>query len=125
MDHLPTIILEAQETLDQQDTRNILRGTVLDMTRTTRVEKEERVIEAGNKSRCLFALDLLTDRRTPPFSPLFSIPLSYRLYGPQPTSETRGAPPRALISHTCIVFFVSLNFVSGWRGLSPCSEAAL
>lgn len=71
MDHLLTTILEYRESLGQQTTRNIQLGTASDMTKMARVEEkeEDRATEAKNKSRCLLALDLLTDRWTLLLSP--------------------------------------------------------
>lgn len=68
MDHLLTTTLEDWESLGQRIIHNIQLGTVLDMTRMAKVEEkeEERAIEARNKSRCLLAPDLLTDRWTLP-----------------------------------------------------------
>lgn len=71
MDHLLTTILEDRENLGQQNTRSTLLGTALDSTKMAQVEeKKEEAIEARNRSRCLLAPDLLTDRWTPPFSPI-------------------------------------------------------
>ena len=78
------------------------------------MEKEgEGTTEARNKSRCLLALDLLTDRWTPPLSPfIFYFPLLPTMWS-WSTSETRGTPIHALISHTCLAFFVFLNSAPG------------
>ena len=120
MDHLPTTILGGREILDQGITRTTLLETVPDMTRTDRVEEKEevRATEARNKSRCLLAPDLLTDRWTLPFSPLISPSSLLSTLWPWAMSETRGAPTHAHSSHTCLAFFVSLSFAPGPRLLS-------
>ena len=82
MDHLLTTILEDRESLGQQNTHIILLGTASDTTRMVRARMgEEGATEARNKSRCLLALDLLTDvgLRHCLHSP--SIPLRYQLCG--------------------------------------------
>ena len=119
MDHLPTTILEDQEILAPGSTRTIPLGTASDMTRMDRVveKEEEPATEARNKSRCLLALDLLTDRWTLPLSPLIPPSSLLSTVSSWPTSETRGAPPRAQLT-TCLAFFVSLSFASDQRALS-------
>ena len=119
MDHLQRTILEGRETLGQRNTR-ILLETALDMTRMDRVEEKEegRTIEARNKSRCLLALDLLTDRWTLPLSPLISPSSLLSTVWSWPTSETRGTSTHAYSSHICLAFFVFLCFASGQRALS-------
>ena len=96
MDHLPTTILEDRETLTRRSTRTTPLGTVLGMTKMDQVEEKEkeRATEARNKSRCLPALDLLTDRWTLPLSPLLPPSSLFSTVWSWPTSETRGARTR-------------------------------
>jgi hypothetical protein len=100
-DHLPTTILEDRESLGQRNTLSILPGMASEVTIMDQVEEkeEEEATEAINKSRCLLALDLLTDCRTLPLPPLISHSSLLSTVWSWPTSETRGAPTRVHLTY--------------------------
>ena len=125
-DLLPTTTLEDRESLGQRNTLTLL-GTASYMTRMdlTGEKEEEEATVARNKSRCLLALDVLSDRWTLPLSPLISHSSLLSTVWSWPTSETRGAPTHAHISHTCLASFVFLNFASDQRTLSTLLRGCL
>ena len=124
MDLLPTTTLEDRESLGRRNTLTLL-GTASTRMDLTGEKEEEEATEAKNKSRCLLALDLLSDRWTLPLSPLIFHSSLLSAVWSWPTSETRGAPTHAHISHTCLAFFVFLNFASDQRTLSTLLRGCL
>lgn len=62
-------------------------------------KEEEEATEARNKSRCLLALDLLTDCWTPPLPPLVSHSSLLSTLWSWPTSKTRGVPTRVNLTY--------------------------